>query len=202
MKSSWEAGAIGTPPPAPSSFSNGYPTEGDPSTAVPPTLPGAYWFYMVTQEIVNAITAAGLTPSTSTLNQLTTAIAALSAVLSVNGRTGAVTGVVDTAAFTGSNQSLATPGYQKLPGGLILQWGTTSVTNGSTATFTFPVAFPTACVFADVQFATNPYAGATTEGVLTVNSKSASNCVIGNQFTGDTTGTLLTASGQVFAIGY
>ena len=43
--------------------------------------------------------------------------------------------------FTGSNQSLAASGYQKLPGGLILQWGTG--TGG--AAFTFPIAFPTAC---------------------------------------------------------
>ena len=48
--------------------------------------------------------------------------------------------------FTGSNQSLAANGYQKLPGGLILQWGTATVNDsvGGVAV-TFPVAFPTAC---------------------------------------------------------
>lgn len=202
MKNSWVADAFVTPPVAPSSFSVGYPTDGDPSSSIPPTEPGAWWFHMITMELLNAITAAGLTPSATTLNQLATAMASLGPVQSVNGRTGVVTGLVDSSSFTGANQSLATSGYQKLPGGLILQWGTVSVTNSSTSTFTFPVAFPTACVFADVQFSTNPYAGATTEGVLTINSKSASNCVVGNQFTGDTSGTLLTASGVVFAIGY
>lgn len=44
--------------------------------------------------------------------------------------------------FTGTNQSLATSGYQKLPGGLILQWGYVASSN---VTVTFPVAFTTAC---------------------------------------------------------
>ena len=56
--------------------------------------------------------------------------------------------------FTGSNQALSTNGYQKLPGGLILQWGTdtadhmASSSGGTTTpvTTTFPVAFPTACL--------------------------------------------------------
>lgn len=49
------------------------------------------------------------------------------------------------AAFQGTNRSLATNGYQKLPGGLIVQWGqVSSATNSGTATF--PIAFPTACL--------------------------------------------------------
>lgn len=47
--------------------------------------------------------------------------------------------------FTGSNQSLTTNGYQKLPGGLIIQWGTASnVSANSTLTVTLPIANPTA----------------------------------------------------------
>lgn len=44
-------------------------------------------------------------------------------------------------------KSLTSNGYQKLPGGIILQWGkyTTAVTNAATA-ITFPIAFPTACL--------------------------------------------------------
>ena len=38
--------------------------------------------------------------------------------------------------------SLSTSGWQRLPGGLILQWGTMS---GSSVTITFPIAFTTAC---------------------------------------------------------
>ena len=50
--------------------------------------------------------------------------------------------------FTGGNQDIAgTEGYQKLPGGLILQWGTTgNITGDITGTYTFPIAFPVACL--------------------------------------------------------
>lgn len=48
-------------------------------------------------------------------------------------------------AFTGSNQSLGTRGSQKLPGGLLLQWGRETVGANTTATFNFPVAFTSAC---------------------------------------------------------
>lgn len=48
-------------------------------------------------------------------------------------------------ALQGANQSLATSGYQKLPGGLIVQWGTGPFSTGGSSV-TFPIAFPTACV--------------------------------------------------------
>lgn len=38
--------------------------------------------------------------------------------------------------------SLGLNGYQKLPSGLIIQWGYVTVNNDSAATATFPVAFP------------------------------------------------------------
>jgi hypothetical protein len=44
-------------------------------------------------------------------------------------------------ALQGANQSLAASGYQKLPGGLIIQWGVSSLT-ASGQTFTLPIAFP------------------------------------------------------------
>jgi hypothetical protein len=64
-----------------------------------------------------------------------------------------VAGVTQTS-FTGSNQSLGTNGFQKLPGGLILQWGTVVLAfNGNanngfygvSGTITFPINFTTAC---------------------------------------------------------
>ena len=47
------------------------------------------------------------------------------------------------ATFTGSNQSIGSNGYQKLPGGLIMQWGSFSQT-GTSTTVTLPIAFPNA----------------------------------------------------------
>lgn len=47
-------------------------------------------------------------------------------------------------AFSGANQSLAASGYQKLPSGLIIQWGVTGgITSGSSVNVTFPIAFST-----------------------------------------------------------
>lgn len=57
------------------------------------------------------------------------------------------------AAFVGANQSLATNGYQILPGGLILQWGTTGqIVSGGNVVVTFPIAFPTAPLGAVCSF--------------------------------------------------
>lgn len=49
-------------------------------------------------------------------------------------------------AFKGGNQSLGTNGYQKLPGGLILQWGSGTSSGTGSLAITFPVAFPNDCV--------------------------------------------------------
>jgi hypothetical protein len=47
-------------------------------------------------------------------------------------------------AFQGANQTLnATAGYQKLPGGLIIQW---SKPTTASPTVTFPIAFPIVCI--------------------------------------------------------
>lgn len=44
------------------------------------------------------------------------------------------------ASFTGANQKLTGSGYQKLPGGLIIQWGT-SETTPTGVQVTFPISF-------------------------------------------------------------
>jgi hypothetical protein len=44
-------------------------------------------------------------------------------------------------AFQGSNQVLSATGYQKLPGGLIIQWGSFSFSSG-TASVVFPLTYP------------------------------------------------------------
>lgn len=56
------------------------------------------------------------------------------------------------ASFTGTNQSKSANGYQKLPGGLIMQWGrtTTNIAPAATLNITFPVAFPVECFYSDM----------------------------------------------------
>lgn len=57
-------------------------------------------------------------------------------------------------AFQGSNQSLSGNGYQKLPGGLILQWGTTgAVGSGVNLAVTLPIAYPNGHLITTVCFA-------------------------------------------------
>lgn len=68
------------------------------------------------------------------------------------------------AAFTtlGAAKSLVASGYQKLPSGLIIQWGGGQVATATTLTVTLPIAFPTA-FFQVVSSHTG-----TSEGVNTV----------------------------------
>jgi hypothetical protein len=45
----------------------------------------------------------------------------------------------------GASNSIGTSGYVRLPGGIIMQWATINVVDVGT-TWTFPIAFPTACL--------------------------------------------------------
>lgn len=71
---SYEVGAYPTPPAAPAVPSAGYPTNGDPLGSVNPTLPGAFWFHQIGEELRAVLTAAGITPSTANNAQLLEAI--------------------------------------------------------------------------------------------------------------------------------
>jgi len=63
----------------------------------------------------------------------------------ISGNSGTVTNGVYTTNFTGSNQSITANGWQKMPGGLIIQWGKVVAAAGNTTTaVTFPLAFPNA----------------------------------------------------------
>jgi hypothetical protein len=65
-------------------------------------------------------------------------------VLTSDGTTWAsATPSVALSSFTGANQSLTANGFQKLPGGTIMQWGTVSLTIYTPQTVTLPVAFTT-----------------------------------------------------------
>lgn len=64
------------------------------------------------------------------------------------------------ASFTGTNQYLSGAGYQKFPGGLIIQWGSTQITLNASGSnqyqVVFPTVFPTMCfnVFTEVDTST------------------------------------------------
>jgi len=120
----WQSAAAGSPPSVPGSPSSGFPTNGNPGTSTPATIPGDWWFHQIGEELRSVIVAAGLTPTHSAVNQL---LAALSA-------------------GWGMSKNIASTGHITLPGGLILNFGKASVVGTATATVTFSLAFPTACL--------------------------------------------------------
>ncbi len=70
----YQANAVETPP-EPVTPSGSYPTAGSKTTGQVATIPGAYWFYSVTEELRNALIGVGLTPDPNKVNQLAEAFA-------------------------------------------------------------------------------------------------------------------------------
>ena len=73
--------------------------------------------------------------------------------------------------FTGTNANLADNGYQKLPSGLIIQWGKTAP---NVNTVIFPIAFPNQCFNVQVSFldsasTATPYIGQLAPVNITIN---------------------------------
>lgn len=156
--------------------------DGDKAAGITPTDLNAEYCNALQEEVVNVIEAAALDPSQADLTQLLQAIQAL-IVDAIPGAPAdastAVKGLIEiatdaeaqalvsallaitpsglNASFKGSNQSLATPGYQKFAGGLIMQWGNapgSTVGNATTnsPSATLPITFPTAGLFAIASF--------------------------------------------------
>lgn len=89
--------------------------------------------------------------------------------------------------------SLAASGYQKLPSGLIIQWGVTaSIGTDASVTVTFPIAFPNACLCAVAQSNLTP--GGTGGAAISTRSYTITTMLVGNDLT--------PASATWIAIGY
>ena len=102
MDRAYSSGASGTPPSAPGSPSTGYPTSGNPGTGTPATKPGAWWYYMVTEELRKLIVDAGLTPDYTNTSQISQAVQAMIAAGAANDYKASVR-----AATVGANITLA-----------------------------------------------------------------------------------------------
>jgi hypothetical protein len=98
----------------------GYFTGGNPTGGVPATVLRAWWLNMIQEELMTVVTAGGQTPN-SNGDQL------LAAMRTMFGGTGTLGGV----------------GYMRLPGGVILQWGTRISNPSGITDVTFPIGFPT-----------------------------------------------------------
>lgn len=97
------------------------------------------------------------------------------------------------AAFQGANASLSTNGYQKFPGGVILQWCSLSLAPSASGSVTFPIAFPTAC--ARVTATISPDPGGTQTAFIN-SAKTTTTATFRNVNTGTTTVC------DILAIGY
>jgi hypothetical protein len=91
----WKANtAIGAPT-VPANNAGGYPADGDASAGIDGTVPGAWWFHSITEELRNAIVSLGGTPDWTQTDQLADAItdalskAITSAAQTLTGATGA-----------------------------------------------------------------------------------------------------------------
>ena len=134
----------------------GYFRDGDLATGLVGTRVTADFLNAVQEELIAVILAGGLTPSKTVRTQVRDAINALISTAAITiastaeaqawaNNTKAVTPLRLAQAFQGANQSLATSGYQKIPGGLILQWGVSlAVASTDAVVVTLPIAAPTA----------------------------------------------------------
>ncbi|HFT6945941.1 TPA: hypothetical protein ACGRPH_001920 [Escherichia coli] len=141
---------------------NGF-TRGNPQTGTPATDLDDDYFDMLQEELCSVVEASGASLEKGRHDQLLTALRAL--LLSRKNPFGDIKsdGTVKTAlenlglgeaakrnVGTGKNQipdmnnftsSLTSPGWQKLPSGLIIQWGTANPSSTGEVFITFPVAF-------------------------------------------------------------
>ncbi len=190
-------------------------TEGDPTAGTLATVVKADWLNSVQEEIAGVVEGAGLTLSKPDQGQLLEAISTMIDAATPQASTTAQ-GLVELAtnaeaqawtdadraitpatlaqALKGSNQSLASPGYQKLPGGLVLQWGDFLTSSGD-VTVTFPLAFPNTCL--NVQITCT--ASAPQDYIATLGTKTATNFEVN---TADGSGAAISVGFSWFAIGY
>lgn len=79
MKRVYSLNATSTPPTRPAGLEQGFPR-----MTAPFTTAGPWWYHMVTEELLSAITAWGLVPNDEIVNQLGTVIAAIKQALQEN----------------------------------------------------------------------------------------------------------------------
>jgi len=89
----------------------------------------------------------GVTTSTGTGNVVLSASPTFTGTpLSTTAASATNTTQIATTAFAYGTASKANPGYQVLPSGMIIQFGFATVAADTRTTYSFPTAFPTACV--------------------------------------------------------
>lgn len=214
---------VTTPPAIPPvvSTTRQYFTEG--GGGVQPSIPGGEWFNMMTDEILAVLDEAGIAPDKASHAQLLAAITAMFVNKSGDTMSGPLalasgstvpnpaTGTRSTALATMQmfaaefGVSLAASGYQKLPSGLIIQWGaatyvgTVASDGTATADFTFPIAFPNATIEVISSLAAAAYGKGGSTYVRSLNGNTGGTMSFWNAPANGTWGSV---SARYMAIGY
>lgn len=80
----WQANTGGNPPTPPGSNGGGYPKNGNPASGVKGTVPGEWWYHLITEELRAAIVALGGSPDYTQTDQLAQALLSALATLAVS----------------------------------------------------------------------------------------------------------------------
>ncbi|MGE0109750.1 MAG: hypothetical protein AB7S81_08340 [Bdellovibrionales bacterium] len=167
------------PAPSESEGTAGYFTEGNAATSQEATPVSADWLNAVQSELVNVIEAAGIELEKTSQTQLLAAISALIAaavpdapdlstcLLKANNLSD-VSSLSVALSNLGFSSSLSSNGYQKIPGGLILQWGSGTTNASGILSVTLPTTYPS------THFATVGISVSSTPSEFTVSDKSLS----------------------------
>jgi len=130
----WKSNSATIAPSVPTSNIGGYPTDGSPSNGQPATVPGAWFYHSLSEEVRNAIVALGITPDFTQTNQLATALTAALAKAAFSGEYGDLTGTPNLAkvATTGSYGDLLNlpTGFPSNLPGFIIELGHGAQANG------------------------------------------------------------------------
>lgn len=138
---------------------NGF-TRGNPQTGTPATDLDDDYFDMLQEELAGIVEAAGIALDKTKRNQLRTALPVFLGIKAAALRDvgESANQIPDMSSFVAS---FGTKGYQKLPGGLIIQWGQNPLpAPGAANSVTFPIAFPSSAYA--VLITTDATGGATT----------------------------------------
>lgn len=132
--------------------------------------------------LASALSAANKIPYATALNTLGELDLSTSTSLGTSNTTvstqNAVKTYVDTAIVNYSTKSLTANGYQKFPGGLIVQWCSgTAMTSETTQAVSLPMTFPTGVLFA-ISGTENSAAGAGYDSYIQIVSKTTSSVTV------------------------
>lgn len=92
--------------------------------------------------------------------------------------------------------------FQYIPGGLIMQWDTVTVSHTTDYNFTFPIPFPNDCLKVSFGQWNSGYGTAVYESFINIVSKDRFGITLRNTWVGDSNGTRRPVTVEVFAIGY